>query len=184
MIEMNEKYKHKTFLDRVPEEDSTLHISNKYYKGLIKNYGFWLSALANQRIKPITTEQKKFVNEIKSLINSDFRDDEIYKNHYVKALFFWRGHKWMKIVCENLNYKKTTQTKKKILWKTTKKSLEAYQRKTNHIDDLKSNDYYRSLKPNIKKKKKKLNPNTTHRWTDKGFQTREGHNIMRNRYPM
>ena len=89
----------------------------------------------------------------------------------------------MKIVCENLNYKKTTIIKKK-LWKTTKINLETSQRQTKHIDDLKSNDYYRSLKPNIKKKKRKLNPNTTHRWTDKGFQTREGHKIMRNRYPM
>ena len=42
------------------------------------------------------------------------------------------------------------------------------------------NEYFRNLKPNIKPKSAfpKLDPNKTYRWTDQGFQTREGHKIM------
>ena len=44
----------------------------------------------------------------------------------------------------------------------------------------KKNKYYRDLKPKPKPKSvfPKLDPDKTYRWTDQGFQTREGHKIM------
>lgn len=156
---MQERLNHDKYLNQTIEVSSLARIKSYRYRQIINKYGNWLVALVKEKIKPITKEQEDFIYEFKKVSNKNHC--EVFDNEYIAALCLWKGFKWVSSVSYSLRFKNTRT-----------------------IEKGKSNNYYASLKPNVKLKKKKLDPTRTYRWSDQGFQTREGHKIMRNRYPM
>jgi hypothetical protein len=156
---MQERLNHEKYLNQTIEVSSLARIKSYRYRQIINKYGNWLVALVKEKIKPITKEQEDFIYEFKKVSNKKY--SEVFGNEYIAALCLWKGFKWVSSVSYSLRFKNTRT-----------------------IEKGKSNNYYASLKPNVKLKKKKLDPTRTYRWSDQGFQTREGHKIMRNRYPM
>lgn len=164
---MKERLNHDKYLNQTIEVSSLARIKSYRYRQIINKYGNWLVALVKEKIKPITKEQEDFIYEFKKVSNK--KHSEVFDNEYIAALCLWKGFKWVSSVSYSLRFKNT---------RTIEKG------NTRTIEKGKSNNYYASLKPNVKLKKKKLDPTRTYRWSDQGFQTREGHKIMRNRYPM
>ena len=152
---MQERIKHDKYLNQTIKVSSLGKIKSQRYRQIISKYGNWLDALVKEKIKPITKEQENFIYEFKKLCNKKYR--QYFENEYIAALCLWKGYSWVKSVSYTLRFKNVRATSSK---------------------KFKNNKYYASLKPNLKPKKKKLNPTKTYRWTDQGFQTREGHKVM------
>ncbi|MDB9847215.1 hypothetical protein OAC46_03370 [Flavobacteriaceae bacterium] len=147
-------------------------IPNDFYKNIIIEYGYWLEGLICKEIHPITEDQKRFLSEFKKTRNKQLED--IIGNKFFVAMYLWKGKDWINL--NSLNLEETTLKHK------TKSRKPKTQPGSFSLDDSnqKKNEYFRNLKPNIKPKSDfpKLDPDKTYRWTDQGFQTREGHKIM------
>ena len=160
---MEEVDKHLEFRTKKVSSSDLKHIKSNFYKDIITEYGNWLEGLVCGRIQPITEDQEQFLSKFKRANNRKFNDLE---NKYVKAMYLWKGRNWINTKSLSLSFKNQSQKPKAQLnsFSPSRKSIE----------------YLRKLKPKIKSKSvfPKLDPNKTYRWTDKGFQTREGHKIM------
>ena len=162
---MQERIKHDKYLNQTIKDSSLGKIKSQRYRQIISKYGNWLDALVKEKIKPITKEQENFIYEFKKLCNKKYR--QYFENEYIAALCLWKGYSWVKSVSYTLRFKNVRAT-----------SSEKFKNNTTSSKKFKNNKYYASLKPNLNPKKKKLDPTKTYRWTDQGFQTREGHKVM------
>lgn len=163
---------HKKFLEEKVSEVDIKHVNSKFYRDIIIKYGHWLVALLTRKVSPITPDQHDFIETFKKSRNKKF--SSLPKNKFVAALYLWKGKNWVTSIAMTLSYENKDQStpidKKQIL--DTKESIREQIVRLSKINPPSKS------KKNSKYLFPKLDPNKTYRWTDQGFQTREGHKVM------
>ena len=154
------------------------NIPNDFYKNIIIEYGYWLEGLICKEIHPITQDQQRFLSEFKKTRNKELLD--VIGNKFLVAMYLWKGKGWINrnsLNLKRLSLKHKTKSKKPKTHWGNKKYLS---KEAQSLTISQRNEYFINLKPKLKPKSvfPKLDPDKTYRWTDQGFQTREGHKIM------
>lgn len=194
---------HKKFLEKKVSEVDIKRVNSKFYRDILIKYGHWLVALLTRKVNPITPDQYDFIETFKKSRYKKF--SSLPKNKFIAALYLWKGKNWVTSIAltlanENKSQKVLVNKNKKsanpipVKWRKKRKEkifgLESIKkgRKTRleFSNESKREEIARlsKLKPPLKSKRNskylfpKLDPTRTYRWTDQGFQTREGHKVM------
>lgn len=166
-------------IDKIRLEGKRLSLS---YKDKLIDQAAWLNALYTKTIEPTSEEQKIFISkseEVRDIIKSkDY-------NHF-KALNDIEKFKINNVCKAFLKYKILRDKKQKEA--SSSNSINSNQKinrkkRYNKISRTtwrckKNKTQYRDWTSPSKQKNNTLDPDKTYRWTDQGFQTREGHKIM------
>ena len=163
---------HKKFLGKKISLVDIKHVKSKFYRDILIKYGQWLVALLTRKVNPMTPDQYDFIETFKKSRYKKF--SSLPKNKFVAALYLWKGKNWVTSIALALAYENRDQSTPIYIEQrhNTKES------KSEHIATLSKCNPPSKSKHKSKYLFPKLDPNKTYRWTDQGFQTREGHKVM------